>query len=399
VAAVALGAATVVVVAPATADMAAHVFRAGLWEREGFTRWNPDWYGGHPVPGYSVLFPPLGGWLGPRIAGGLGAVVATWLFTRVCEQPAARWLFAAGVTSSLVVGRMPFVAGVALGVAAWWAADRGRRGSAGGLGAATTLASPVAGVFLVALATVRPRGALAVAVPAAAAGAALAILFPTGGTERFVATAFWPALALTVAAAALVGGRLRIAGALCAAMLVAAFALPTPMGHNAMRLPLLLGPVALALAAPRTRVTLLVGAGLLYLQWLPAVRAVTEAHGDPSTQAAFHAEVREVVAGERTEVVFTRNHWEAAHLAPHAPLARGWERQRDRHVNPLFYDGGLDAAAYRAWLRAKAVRFVALPAVSLDYSALEEAALLRSGVPGLREVHRTTRWRVWEVTG
>ena len=39
-----------------------------------------------------------------------------------------------------------------------------------------------------------------------------------------------------------------------------------------------------------------VGVALLYLQWLPAVRAVAEAHGDPSTRLAFQAEARDFLA-------------------------------------------------------------------------------------------------------
>src|SRR5687767_11794053 len=183
--------------------MAAHVFRSELWEREGFTVWNAHWYGGHHVPGYSLLFPPLGAWLGPRAAGALAAVAAVWLFTRLTGDTAARWLFAAGVASNVVVGRMPFTLGVALGVAAWWAAERERRAAAGALAAATTLASPVAGIFLVLASLTRGRSAWVLAVPAAAAGIALGALFPTGGSERFVATAFWPAIALAGAAALL----------------------------------------------------------------------------------------------------------------------------------------------------------------------------------------------------
>ena len=43
---------------------------------------------------------------------------------------------------------------------------------------------------------------------------------------------------------------------------------------------------------------------------------------------------------------------------------------------------GLDASGYLAWLRANAVRFVALPAAELDYSArAEAAAAARSAAP------------------
>ena len=39
---------------PATADMAAHSYRAWLFEHEGLTVWNAQWYGGHHVLGYSL---------------------------------------------------------------------------------------------------------------------------------------------------------------------------------------------------------------------------------------------------------------------------------------------------------------------------------------------------------
>src|SRR3954449_11540624 len=104
--------------------MAAHVFRTGLWQREGFTDVNPQWYGGHHVPAYSLLFPPLGAALGPRLPGVLAAGRATALFAPLARTHApsaqagraATWLFAAGVLSNVVVGRMPFTLGLALGV-------------------------------------------------------------------------------------------------------------------------------------------------------------------------------------------------------------------------------------------------------------------------------------------
>jgi hypothetical protein len=191
-------------------------------------------------------------------------------------------------------------------------------------------------------------------------------------------------------------------------VLVAAFAVPSPFGQNALRGPLLLGPPVLVLAHRRRAPALAlvaVGAGLVYLQWLPAVRAVAEAHGDPSTRAGFQAEARRFLArrarpGERVEVAFTRNHWEAADLATAVPLARGWERQLDEKANPLFYDDrALTPARYHAWLRENAVRWVALPAAPLDYSALGEARLLRRGLPYLRLAHRSPRWRIWRVHG
>jgi hypothetical protein len=308
---------------------------------------------------------------------------------------------------------MPFVLGIALAVAAWLAAradTRPRLAGAAALSLAATLASPVAGAFLLLVAVARGGAARAAAlgIPVLAGVAAPALLFPEGGDDRFVATAFWPMFALSAAAVALLAPRraLIAGGLLYLAVLAGAFLVPNTFGQNALRLGVLLGPVLLVAAprpgAPRAALALVL-AGLLYLQWLPAVRAVAEAHGDPSTQAAFHAEARHfleraVRPGERVEVAFTHNHWEVAHLAPAVALARGWERQLDIKTNALFYDEEpLTPARYEAWLRENAVRWVALPAVELDYSAEAEAALLRRGLPYLRPAHASPRWRIWEV--
>src|SRR6476660_5403089 len=67
--------------APATADMAAHTYRAWLFAHEGLTVWNAQWYGGHHVLGYSLLFAPLAAKAGPDWAGGLSAVAAVALFS------------------------------------------------------------------------------------------------------------------------------------------------------------------------------------------------------------------------------------------------------------------------------------------------------------------------------
>jgi hypothetical protein len=237
----------------------------------------------------------------------------------------------------------------------------------------------------------------------------MALLFPEGGDDRFVATAFWPMLAVSVVAAALLApGRraLRVSAVLYLAVLVGAFVIPTPFGQNALRLPVLLGPALLLLApratVPRTAMAAMLVA-LVYLQWLPAVRAVAEAHGDPSTEESFFAEPRAflegvVEPGERVEVAFTHNHWEAAHLASAVPLARGWERQLDEKANPLFYDDRpLTPARYHRWLHESAVRWVALPDAPLDYSAEAEARLLERGTPYLRLAHESRGWRIWEV--
>jgi hypothetical protein len=410
---------------PATADMAAHSYRAWLFEQQGLTVWNAQWYGGHHVLGYSLLFAPLAMVFGPALVGVGAALVATALFPRLALAAApsvtagaiASWLFTAGVLSNVWIGRMPFLLGIAFGIACWTVTRTGRLRLGGLLALGTMLASPVAGVFLMLGAVAKliadgragVRVAAWVFVPALCGGIALWALFPEGGNDRFTATAFWPMLVISAAGVALLApGRrtLWAGGLLYLGVLVGAFVVPTPFGQNALRLGVLAGPSVLALAH-RKKVPLVavavVGVGLLYLQWLPAVRAVAEAHGDPSTRVAFQAEARGFLErrarpGERVEVPLTKNHWEAADLAKVVPLARGWERQLDQKANPIFYDGEqLTAERYHEWLRENAVRYVALPAAPLDYSARDEALLLEGGLEFLELVYESPRWRIWEL--
>lgn len=388
--------------APPVADLAAHSYRAWLFETEGFAIWNLQWYGGHHVPGYSLAFPPLAALLGAREAVALAGVAAAGALTGLTRgHRTAAWLLSAGAAANLVTGRGPFALGLAFGALALLWRERPARAVAFSL--LTAAASPVAALFLC-LAGVVLRSPLLVA-PAAALVLALAALFPEGGAERFVATAFWPMLALTLAAGWLLPGRWRLAAGLYALLLVAAFAIDSPLGQNAARLGVLAGPAALAIAGrgPRPAV-LAVAAGLLYLAVLPAVRAVSESRGDPAASAGFHAPLlgfldRAAAPGDRVEIAFTRNHWEADHVARRWPLARGWERQLDLAVNGLFYDGSFSAAAYEEWLRREGVRWIALPQAPLDFSAREEAALLRRGAAFLRPAFEGGGWRVWELRG
>jgi hypothetical protein len=381
------------------------------------------------VLGYSLLFAPLSVWPGPDWLGGISAVAAVALFAPLARAAApgrplaatgATWLFAAGVLSNLFIGRMPFTLGIALGVAAWAAAQRpSRRWHATAAVAALgcVLASPVAGAFLLLAAGARLAAAgrpelgraATLALPILLGGGALALLFPEGGSDRFVGSAFWPMLAISAAGVALIAPRhraFRTAGLLYLAILVVAFVLPTAFGQNALRLPVLLGPAALLLA-PRRGVSAIavavVAGALVYLAWLPAVRAIDEAAGDPSTQASFYDAPRAFLQkaakpGERVEVAFTRNHWEAAYLAPGVQLARGWERQLDEKANPIFYDGrALTPAGYHRWLRRNAVRWVALPAAPLDFSARAEAKIVAADPSFLRLADRAPGWRIYEV--
>jgi hypothetical protein len=420
-------AAAYVAIAPASADLAAQIYRASVFAHRGFAIWDGQWYGGHHLAGYSVLFPPLAGLLGARVAAGLCAVVSALLFERLVRAhfgERARWgalWFGAATAVNLLTGRLTFALGVCLGLAALLAAQRGHRRAAILLAGATSLGSPVAGAFVVLAGgawaigeSASPRLAVkhvgaSLAVAAAGTWAVLTIGFPEGGTEPFSPSSFWPVLAGLLLAFFLVPRRertLRVGVALYVIGCVAAFAFSTPMGGNAVRLGALVGGPLAACLLPWRRPWVLVAVAvpLLYWQWAPPVRDVAAAHGDPSVKAQFYGPLLDFLDRQpggpfRTEIVATRNHWEAAHVAPHYALARGWERQLDTRYDGVFYDRPLSAVRYRAWLDENAVRFVALPAAPLDYAARPEAALLRRPPPYLRAVFRDARWQVWAVKG
>jgi hypothetical protein len=418
-------AALYLVLDPPSADLAAQTYRTWLFEHAGFTVWDNGWYAGHHVPAYSILFPPLAALLGPRVVGALAAVGAAWAFERLVVgehgddgRPAALW-FAVATGVCLVTGRLTFGLGLAFGVAAVLALARGRRAVCALLAVATALASPVAGVFL-ALAIAawglarRGEGVLPVTAALLAAALvpaiALGVAFPEGGDFPFVADAFLPSLAATLLVLWVVPARertLRIGIALYALVLVASAALSTPMGGNAVRLgALFAGPVAaFALWRMRRGALLLLAPLLLYWMLSTPVDDWARAAGDASVDAPYYRgllrflDARTAAGGPfRLEIPFTDNHWEAAQVATHAPLARGWERQLDRKVNGLFYDGRpLTAARYRRWLDDNAVAYVALADAPVDYSAAGEAALVRRRPPYLREVWHDAHWRVFAV--
>jgi hypothetical protein len=413
---------------PPSLDLAAAEYRAWLFGHAGFAVWDAQWYGGHHLPGYSVLFPPLAWALGPRLLGALCVVAAAGLFERIAHERyrerawlGATW-FALGAGATLFSGRITFALGLVPALAAVLALQRGRRAAALALALLTPLASPVAALFLAlagaayALARRRALG-IAVAVAALAPVALLAAAFPEGGTEPFVFSAFWPALAFAAIALVLTPRAertLRIGVALYALAATATFLIDTPIGGNVMRLgALAAGPAAaLVLWRRRTLALALLAPFLLWWQCSAAVHDVRTASGDASVHAAYYAPLLAELGrldatasgtGARLEIPFTRLHWEARWVAPAIPLARGWERQLDVARNAVFYahrgrDGApLTAARYEAWLHDDAVSWVALPDARLDYSAKAEARLIEHGLPYLRRVWRGAHWRLYAV--
>src|SRR3954452_16094981 len=414
-------AALYLIIDPPSADLAAQVYRSGYFGRQGLALWDNAWYAGHHMPGYSVLFPPLGSLLGPRVVGALSAVASAFLFERIADEhfhrtegrPGVLW-FAVATSLNLITGRLAFGLGVTVALATVLAITHRRDALGLVLGVATTLASPVAGLFLALGAAAwwlasRSDRAIRLAAAALIPALFLSVAFPEGGPEPFVASSFWPTLittGLVLVALPYEERELRIGCALYALATIAAYLIASPMGGNIVRLGGLFGGPLLACLIWRRRPWVLAALALplLYWQWNAPVRDWIRAHGDPSIDASYYKPLLSFLdanaggAPFRIEIPFTANHWESAHVAPHYPLARGWERQLDKKYNALFYADELDPARYPSWLDDNAVPYVAVPDARMDISSGGERDLILSGqLPWLRQVWAGRHWRVFAV--
>ena len=368
--------------------------------------------------------------------------------------------FAAGVVTLLADGQLTFALGVSFALAAMRALQLQRTPWALAASAACALSSPVAAAFLAGVVfagacdpavqfqrlsrgwhgvwggrgrtVARPQrppiphdrtrgpGAAWVASIALALTLIPNLAFPESGQfpfafSSYVAIPLWCGGALLLTRGLAVEERqlrrVLVAYVLAATVLVLA---PNPMGGNAVRLgALFAGPVlAAVMLAHRPRLSrssvLLLSlalAGGLYWQVTASVNQIARSVGDPSTASTYFTPVATWLRGHdgsatRIEVPPTANHWESAYLAPDFELARGWLRQLDTTRDDIFYDGGDEALtnrAYRSWLHANAIRYVALPDAPLDYSSVAERRLILSNPPYLEPRWRDAHWRVYEV--
>jgi len=314
-------------------------------------------------------------------------------------------------------------------------------GLAVALAALSAACSPVAGALLALAAVTHSlvsrsrRSAVLLGGPPVVVIAVLVGCFAEGGWEPYPLLSFLATLA-AIGALLLALPRdatlLRTGALLYLAVCVVCVAVHTPMGANVERYGVLLGGPLLVCAvldsAARARacegggeasnfrvgdhgrvgvaVAVAVAALLvigLWTVWGP-VRETAAVAGNASTSASYYSPVERFVASHggsavRIEVPFTRGHWEAAWLAPHVSLARGWEKQLDERYDGVLLAKGLTAASYYRWLRRDAVRYVALPDTPLDPSSAREGRLIEAGLPYLREVRRTPRWRIYAVLG
>lgn len=430
------------------ADYPAHLLRAFLWERTGASVWNYYWYAGHPTPSYSILTPPLSALISPFGVAACSSLAATWWFSRLTQvligSPTtlyANLAFSAGVVVNVVVGRVAYALGLAIALGALWAWHRRRVRLAVVCAVLAPLASPVAATFLaiagvaVALEAILRRrsvsscstssdgarrsthAGVAIALCAVVPIALTTALFREPGMFPFrVGPMIMSLLVLAVVVVIARDPVVRIAAMLTTACTLVVFVVPNPLGGNVLRLTQMVAlPLIIAFARPSRRgiaaagVCLVAAAGLAW-SVQPGVSAAVRWRHDESIDPTYHrpliAEVRARNADGgpvgRVEIPFTATHWESVFVAPEVPYARGWERQVDMVRNAALYDEALTLDRYHRWLLDNAVRWIAVPDVRLDASALAEADLIESehdgsGVPWLRAVWRNPHWRLYEV--
>jgi len=399
-------------------DLAAQEFRTWLFRSHGALLWDNQWYAGHVLPGYSLLFPPLASMVGTRFLGAVACVVAAAAAHALLggaradrgHKVASLW-FAVALVGELIIGQLPFAVGFALALTALLAAHRDRPWVAAATALGAALASPLAGSFLLmgALAWLTQAGVRKVApLGTAAIGVLAGALLGGGGSFPFPAVSLITVLVFSVGGLALAPNMpkaMRWGLLIYGVSSNALFAVPTPAGGNAARLGALAGGPLAAVALGRQgrwRTLAVASVPLLMWQMWPVGTAVAHSVDDPSSRPEYYTGLRAFLATQdrgmgRLEIPTLRQHWEASYVAPVFPLARGWERQVDIRFNAPLYDPALTPEGVHAWALDNGVALIALPDAPLDPWSTREAALLKDGQPWLTLVWQDAHWKVFQL--
>ena len=390
---------------PRTPDLAAQVYRVGLFHQLGFAVWDEHWYAGHDLPGYSLLFPPLARCSACASLGALSRARldrAVRALARPMYGTAARWgtaWFALAALGDVWLGRLAFALGVSFALGGGARVSARARLGGGCWPLLCAAASPVAGALLgarrghVALPALAARSARARRAGRRGRVVPLALLFPEGGYEpypvlSFAATAVVVVLFLLALPAergccgsgAAVSAGVPALPARCTRRWAATSSATGCCSAGPLLLCVLLGAgrangAAAACSrrdrrARRSDAVVAVGARPVRGRGLGAVgpRARDARGGGQRSHERRLLPPGGALPGQssargpvRVEVPLTRSHWEAALLAPQG---RAGARLGEAARQPLrrgAADGGLTARGLRAWLHQQAVAYVALP--------------------------------------
>ena len=427
--AAAAGACTTLLVwlGPPGADLAEHAYQRTLFLHHGFALWNNFWYAGrYSFVTYSVLYYPLAGLLGIRLLAVATVSTAALAFAVVIGRewgPAVRWssrTFAVVWAGIVLSAAFPFALGAALALLAMWAVQARRPWRFALLAALTLAASPLAFLLLalllagVGVGRWRDRSLLLAPVVTMLLFGGIELLlwrlFP-GGRYPFSLQELAAATTFCVLGAALTwrverARPLRWMFVIYLGACISAFLIPSALGENVARLRYAALPLAVLLLSLRRWRPLpacLIALGLA-ASWnaTPIAGQYLKGRADPASKPAYWTPgigfLREhLTPSYRVEAVDTAGHWGATYLAEaEIPLARGGYRQDDFPQNKVLYDE-LGRGPYLRWLRGLGVRYVVLTAAPPDYSARDEAKLLRSGQSGLLRVFHTARLTIYAV--
>jgi hypothetical protein len=419
-------------------DDAAHRYQASVFSVDGWTAWDNYWYAGrYGVVNYSLLFYPLAAVLGVVTVAVVAVTASSGLFAVIVMHQwgrPARWsalLFGLSAPALLAAGQYPFALGTAFSLFALLAAQRRRPWLLVVAALATALSSPLAFAFLVVTlgGLLLGSGRASVLRSANVALPLCAILlmlageiavyqaFPGGGPFPYPAADLIGITAFALCGLLLARGSqlTRPLGGLFLAYLAIAWwakLFPSPLGGNATRVldyaaaPLLALVIAVRGGQARALGALALSVAIAW-QAAPFVQNVANSFGEQAQAASYwqpvisflHQPGRHDPANFRVEVVSTARHYESYYLTrgEGEAIPRGWYRQNDFPSNGVLYDRTLSAGAYERWLRLMGVRYVFLPDAQLDPSAKAEAALLRSGHSGLREIAISKDFRAFEL--
>lgn len=411
---------------PMNTDLAAQLARADFASRYPVSIIDFRWFGGTVEYGYTLWASALMAHIGSKLTGAIAAVIGTWYATRLLNRlrPARPVLggIAAAVTqvADVVEGRITFACGLtcALIAVTLFTTTRIPRWLAVTLAALFSLlcggASPVAALMLwiaggVALLMKRPLAAAVLIVPAGISSAIIAVIFGDGGHQPFTFLDCLKSLTALAIVLATVPRRchpIRLGAGLGIVMVLAAFALPTPVGSNASRLALLFAlPIAASFIHWRNRTLTVLALAAIFAVQLPVDVATIASTGGVSGYSAYYNPVIEGIESRgpligRVEVPEMAGHWDSVYLARGVPLARGWLRQTDVRLNDaVFYKQKPTVASYRKFLTDNAVQYVAVPDARLTGYGKDELALIGTQLSYLNPIWRNSHWTLYEVLG
>jgi hypothetical protein len=421
----------VLAIGPAPGDEAVHLYRTHL-VRIGALVWDNFWYAGmYPLASYSLLYYPPAALVGNLPLVFVAAVASTLLFSSLALRQWGRdalWpsrVFGVLAAAPMFTGLFAYSLGFTtmLGTLKLLQLRRYRLAI---IPAVLTVGfSPLAFAFLCLVVAAYVVAQRRISRPhiwfgaglAAAAGVELAALllfrtnqgvFPFHWID-FLGVMIVTALGVLVARNARGGAPLVAFFALWGLGSVLVYLVPTPLGDNWTRLsafvfPLMLLTASLAGFRPRRLVVLALACAFTY-NLVPYMLLIPSRLDNQTQQASFWQPAISYLKahsqpGYRVEVVPTAEHWEADWIPTAGlPLARGWYRQLDEVDNPIFYSKNLNAATYRAWLRANAVRYVVLSRTApLDWDGgPQEARVVRAAGSGLTRVFQSKNWAIYKL--